>query len=54
MYLIKAISNITDEVETIYVNSIDEFRKICTNESFNYYLYEDDRLIDNINNLEEE
>lgn len=48
---IKAISLVTGEKNILYNFKVTEWRKYCQNESFSYYLYIDNILIDKIENI---
>lgn len=51
MYLIKAISLIDNKYnDTLYIDRIENFKKMCINKNYNYYLYNKSILIDKIEN----
>lgn len=52
MYIL-AISNISDAFnDKMYIDTVDQFYKVCTNEAYNYYLYNSkNELISKIENL---
>lgn len=51
MYTIKALSIIDDIFnDTIIINDYKLFNQYCTNSAYNYYLYKNDVIIDEILN----